>query len=363
MTRTGSTLNTATLSSQGLRVLGVCYRNMEPKPAYKVADETDMTFIGFVAFMDPLKETAGESLELLRQAGVKLKVLTGDNEIVASNICSQLGFQVVQARRGKTYDSSLGRLVSTTTIEPMNIVSGNEIEAIDDNALARVVERADIFTRVTPAQKSRIMNALKANGHVVGFIGDGINDTPSMKVADVSISVVNAVDIAKESAEIILLNNDLKVIRDGVIEGRKTFGNTMKYILMAISSNFGNMFSAAAASLFLTFLPMLPIQILLNNLLYSFAQLSIPTDNVDQKYVTRPQRLSASDRVESSESFFDSLNDGYNSFTSIIALPANARRPLSAMARITSSSWWILPMSRIVVVPDRISSAIPSIAE
>jgi len=279
------------LSSQGLRVLGVCYRHMEPKPAYMVADETDMIFIGFVAFMDPLKETAGESLELLRQAGVKLKVLTGDNEIVASNICSQLGFQVFQARRGKTFDSSLGRLVSTTTIEPMNIVKGTEIEAIDDNALARVVERADIFTRVTPAQKSRIMNALKANGHVVGFIGDGINDTPSMKVADVSISVMNAVDIAKESAEIILLNNDLKVIRDGVIEGRKTFGNTMKYILMAISSNFGNMFSAAAASLFLTFLPMLPIQILLNNLLYSFAQLSIPTDNVDQEYVTRPQRL------------------------------------------------------------------------
>ena len=280
-----------TLSSQGLRVLGVCYRAMEAKPAYKVADETDMTFVGFVAFMDPLKATAGESMELLRQAGVKLKVLTGDNEIVAANICSQLGFQVVQARRGKTFDSSLGRMVSTTTTEPMNIVKGTEIEAIDDNALAIVVERADIFTRVTPAQKSRIMRALKANGHVVGFIGDGINDTPSMKVADVSISVVNAVDIAKESAEIILLNNDLKIIRDGVIEGRKTFGNTMKYILMAISSNFGNMFSAAAASLFLTFLPMLPIQILLNNLLYSFAQLSIPTDNVDDEYVTRPQRL------------------------------------------------------------------------
>lgn len=279
------------LSSQGLRVLGVCYRAMEAKAAYKVADETDMTFVGFVAFMDPLKATAGESMELLRQAGVKLKVLTGDNEIVASNICSQLGFQVVQARRGKTFDSSLGRMVSTTTIEPMNIVKGTEIEAIDDNAMAIVVERADIFTRVTPSQKSRIMMALKANGHVVGFIGDGINDTPSMKVADVSISVVNAVDIAKESAEIILLNNDLKIIRDGVIEGRKTFGNTMKYILMAISSNFGNMFSAAAASMFLPFLPMLPIQILLNNLLYSFAQLSIPTDKVDDEYVTRPQRL------------------------------------------------------------------------
>ena len=283
------------LSSRGLRVLGVCYRS-EPagKTVYKVADEADMVFLGFIAFEDPLKETAGESLDLLRQAGVKLKILTGDNEIVARNIGQQLGFQVYKSRRRKTFDESLGHMVSTSSVEHMNIVRGTELAAIDDNALARVVEKADIFTRITPAQKSRIMNALKANGHVVGFIGDGINDTPSMKVADVSISVVNAVDIAKESAEIILLNNDLTLIRDGVIEGRKTFGNTMKYILMAISSNFGNMFSAAAASLFLNFLPMLPIQILLNNLLYSFAQLSIPNDYVDQEYIEKPQRLKTS---------------------------------------------------------------------
>ena len=185
-------------------------------------------------------------------------------------------------------------MVRTIEIEPTNIVRSTEIEAMDDAVLARAVERADIFTRVTPSQKSRIINALKANGHVVGYIGDGINDTPSMKVSDVGISVVNAVDIAKESAEIILLSNDLKVIRDGVIEGRRTFGNTLKYIMMAISSNFGNMFSAAAASLFLSFLPMLPIQILLNNLLYSFAQLSIPTDNVDPEYIEHPQRLNTS---------------------------------------------------------------------
>ena len=192
---------------------------------------------------------------------------------------------------GKRYENTVGGFVSTVEVEPTNIVRGNEIENTTDDALQLIVERADIFTRVTPVQKNRIMNALKANGHVVGFIGDGINDTPSMKVADVSISVANAVDIAKESAEIILLNNDLKVLRDGVIEGRKTFGNTMKYILMAISSNFGNMFSAAAASFFLTFLPMLPIQILLNNLLYSFAQLTLPTDNVDPEYINRPQTL------------------------------------------------------------------------
>jgi P-type Mg2+ transporter len=174
------------------------------------------------------------------------------------------------------------------------VVKSSEIENIDDDALARVVEKADIFTRVTPAQKNRILNALKANGHVVGFLGDGINDTPSMKVADVSISVTNAVDIAKESADIILMRNDLQVIADGVAEGRKTFGNTMKYIQMAISSNFGNMFSAAGASLFLPFLPMLPIQILLNNLLYSAAQLALPADNVDQTYIQKPQRLRTS---------------------------------------------------------------------
>jgi len=280
------------LSSQGYRVLGVAYAKLkENKPSYAVADEKSMVFLGFIAFVDPLKETAGESLELLRQSGVKLKILTGDNEIVTGQICQQLGFQVYQYRRGRKFDDAVGRVTRTVAAEPMNIMRSSEIEDMNDDALAMVVEKVDIFTRVNPAQKNRIMNALKAKGHVVGYMGDGINDTPSMKVADVSISVVNAVDIAKESADIILLKNDLRVISDGVIEGRKTFGNTMKYIQMSISSNFGNMFSAAAASLFLTFLPMLPIQILLNNLLYDFSQLTIPTDNVDADYVKKPQRL------------------------------------------------------------------------
>jgi len=283
------------LSAEGLRVLGVSYRKLsDDRASYSVTDENHMVFLGFIAFTDPLKETAGESLELLRQAGIKLKVLTGDNEIVTSKICQQLGFQVYQFRRGRKYDATVGQVTRTIELEPINIVPSSEIENMNDDALARVVEQADIFTRVTPAQKNRIMNALKANGHVVGFLGDGINDTPSMKVADVSISVINAVDIAKESADIILLRNDLKVISDGVIEGRRTFGNTMKYIMMAISSNFGNMFSAAGASLFLPFLPMLPVQILLNNLLYDFAQLTLPTDNVDRIYVQQPQRLQTS---------------------------------------------------------------------
>jgi Mg2+-importing ATPase len=277
------------LSMQGFRVLGVCYRKVEEgKTAFSTADGKEMVFLGFIAFMDPLKESARESLELLRQSGIKLKILTGDNEIVAGQICQQLGFQTFQFSRGRKYDDATGFFTRTIEMQPINIVPSSEIQDMNDDALARVVEGADIFTRVNPAQKNRIMNALKANGHVVGFIGDGINDTPSMKVADVSISVTNAVDIAKESADIILLQNDLKVISDGVTEGRKTFGNTMKYIMMAMSSNFGNMFSAAGASFFLNFLPMLPIQILLNNLLYSFAQLALPSDNVDHTYVQRP---------------------------------------------------------------------------
>jgi Mg2+-importing ATPase len=279
------------LSNQGFRVLGVAYKKVTAQTKYAVSDESNMVFMGFIAFTDPIKATAGESLEQLRKAGIKLKILTGDNEIVAGKVCDQLGFQVYQYRRGRKYDAQTGTVTRTSEVEPINIVQSSEIENIDDDALARIVEKADIFTRVNPGQKNRIMNALKANGHVVGYIGDGINDTPSMKVADVSISVMNAVDIAKESADIILMKNDLKVITDGVIEGRKTFGNTIKYIQMAISSNFGNMFSAAGGSLLLPFFPATSIQLLLGQLLYSFAQLALPIDNVDQTYIQQPQRL------------------------------------------------------------------------
>jgi Mg2+-importing ATPase len=178
-------------------------------------------------------------------------------------------------------------------------VLGVDIAKMNDDALARVVESSNIFARVTPSQKDRIISALKTNGHVVGFLGDGINDAPSMRVADVSISVENAVDIAKESADIILLHKDLTVLEEGVLEGRKTFGNTIKYVMMGLSSNFGNMFSAAGASLFIGSVtnfqyPMLPVQILLNNLLYDISELSIPTDNVDQEYIEKPKRLDTS---------------------------------------------------------------------
>ena len=239
------------LSNQGFRVLGVAYRKVEGKSTYVIADESSMTFMGFIAFTDPIKETAGESLELLRKAGIKLKILTGDNEIVAGKVCDQLGFQVYQYRRGRKYDALTGTVTRTSEVEPINIVQSSEIENIDDDTLARIVEKADIFTRVNPAQKNRIMNALKANGHVVGYIGDGINDTPSMKVADVSISVMNAVDIAKESADIILMKNDLKVIRDGEIypdgsklKFRKHVQRRRSFVIFTISADVT--YSAAA---------------------------------------------------------------------------------------------------------------------
>ena len=256
------------LSYEGYRVLGVAYKRLrEYKPAYSLNDENEMVFLGFVGFLDPPKETAREAIKLLKEAGVELKIITGDNELVTRRVCEQLDFEV----RG--------------------ILLGNEIEQMHDDALARAVEEANVFCRVTPAQKNRIISALRANGHVVGFLGDGINDVPSLKNADVGISVDNAVDIAKETADIILLENDLRVLHKGVLEGRKTFGNIMKYVMMAISSNFGNMFSVAGGSLFLPFLPMLPTQILLNNLLYDLTQTAISADEVDQEYLEKPKRL------------------------------------------------------------------------
>ena len=225
-----------------------------------------MILVGFITFIDPPKESARESVQQLAESGIELKILTGDNEFVTRKTCELIGLPV------------------------KGVLQGTEIDAMDVQTLSRVVEDITIFSRVTPVQKNRIMNALKKNGHVVGFMGDGINDAPSIREADVGISVENAVDIAKESADIILLKNDLRILHDGVLEGRKTFGNTMKYILMGTSSNFGNMFSVAGASLFLPFLPMLPIQILLNNLLYDMSESMIPTDNVDLSYLNTPKK-------------------------------------------------------------------------
>jgi Mg2+-importing ATPase len=256
-----------TQSEQGFRTLAVCYRSLPAEQDhFSPADENDMVFAGLVTFIDPPKESTRDSVRLLACSGIELKILTGDNEQVTKKTCELIGLPI---------KGTLG---------------GAEIEHMDDSTLSRVVENVTIFSRMTPVQKNRILIALRHNGHVVGYMGDGINDAPSLREADVGISVENAVDIARESADIILLKNDLRILNDGVLEGRRTFGNTMKYILMGTSSSFGNMFSVAGASLFLKFLPMLPIQILLNNLLYDVSESAIPTDNVDESYTRTPKK-------------------------------------------------------------------------
>jgi Mg2+-importing ATPase len=302
------------LSSEGFRVLGVSYKQLgEKRQVCSVDDENGMVFLGFVAFIDPPKETAMESLQLLGKAGVEVKILTGDNEIVTKKTCEQLDFEI------------------------KGIILGSEILQMHDDALARVVGQANIFARVTPAQKDRIIHALKSNQHVVGYLGDGINDAPSLKTADIGISVDNAVDVAKESADIILLEKKLRVLHDGVLEGRKTFGNTMKYILMGTSSNFGNMFSVAGGSLFLPFLPMLPIQILLNNLLYDFSQLGIPTDNVDPEYVGKPKKLDVS-LIRRFMVFFGPISSIFDFLTFFVMLFLfNATEPLFQTAWFVES--------------------------
>jgi len=253
-------------SEQGFRTLAVCYRVVKGEQTqFTIGDERQMILIGLVTFIDPPKESALGSIKMLAASGIELKILTGDNEVVTRKTCELIGLEV------------------------KGILTSAEIDQMDVETLSRRVENVTIFSRMNPSQKNRIMVALRKNGHVVGFMGDGINDAPSIREADVGISVENAVDIARESADIILLKSDLRILDEGVVEGRKTFGNTMKYILMGTSSNFGNMFSVAGASLFLPFLPMLPIQILLNNLLYSISQTAIPTDNVDSEYTQKPK--------------------------------------------------------------------------
>jgi Mg2+-importing ATPase len=255
------------LSQQGYRVLAVAFKPAAPEQqVWRVGDEREMILAGFLTFSDPPLPDAGAAIEALRRDGVKVKILTGDNELIARHVCSQVG---LNAER---------------------IIRGEEIDRLTPSALAAVAEKHTVFARVTPAQKHRIILALKGRGHVVGFLGDGINDAPPLHAADVGISAPNAVDVAKDAAEIILLERDLRVLHQGIIEGRKAFGNVMKYLLMGTSSNFGNMFSMAAASAFLPFLPMLPTQILLNNFLYDLAQVTIPTDNVDRTYIHKPRR-------------------------------------------------------------------------
>jgi Mg2+-importing ATPase len=263
---------TRELNEDGLRVLVVAIRR-DPagERAYGVADETGLTAVGCLAFLDPPKDSAATAIRALHHHGVAVKVITGDNEAVTRKICTEVGLDVTA--------SALGR----------------DIEQLDDDALDAMVEKTTVFAKMSPVQKARVVKALQRRGHTVGFLGDGINDAPALREADVGISVDTATDIAKESADIILLEKNLMVLEEGVLEGRVTFGNIMKYIKMTASSNFGNVFSVLVASAFLPFLPMLPLQILVQNLLYDLSQLSIPFDRMDEEYLRQPRKWDAGD--------------------------------------------------------------------
>ena len=255
------------LNEDGFRVVAVAYKKFpQAKPVYSIEDESDLTLLGYIAFLDPPKESAAAAIKALGAGGVTVKILTGDNEIITRKICREVG------------------------IDPGRVVLGSEIGAMDDQALTKIANATTVFAKLSPPQKARIIAALHASGHVVGFLGDGINDSPALKAADVGISVDTAADIARESADIILLEKSLMVLQEGVLEGRRVFGNITKYVKMSASSNFGNMFSVLGASIFLPFLPMTAIQVLTNNLLYDVSQTTIPTDNVDEDYLAIPRK-------------------------------------------------------------------------
>jgi Mg2+-importing ATPase len=256
------------LEGEGFRVLGIAWREVPlDHPHAVVGDEAELVLAGYAAFLDPPKASAGAALAALGASGVAIKIVSGDSDLVTQHICAELKIPVT------------------------GVLTGREIAQMDDTALRASVEAVNLFCRVNPSQKDRVILALKARGHVVGYLGDGINDAPPLHSADVGLSVDSAVDVAKEAADIILLEHDLQVVHEGVLEGRRTFANIMKYILMGTSSNFGNMFSMAGAALFLPFLPMLPGQILLNNMLYDVSEVPIPLDEVDPEEVRAPRVL------------------------------------------------------------------------
>ena len=253
------------LSEDGFRVLAVATKKLGAQTTFTKADESELVLTGYLAFLDPPKDSAAKAITALRQNGITVKVLTGDNDLVTRKVCSEVG------------------------IHAEKILLGSQVENLTDEQLAKEVEATDVFARLSPAHKKRVVQALQCNKHVVGFMGDGINDAPALRAADVGISVDTAVDIAKESADMILLEKDLMVLEEGVLEGRKVFVNILKYIRMGASSNFGNMFSVLGASAWLPYVPMQPIQVLSNNLLYDFSQVAIPTDNVGTAVISKPR--------------------------------------------------------------------------
>ena len=259
------------LNNLGYRVLAIAYREFpRTKTTFTVADESGMILLGYIAFFDPPKDSAAQAIASLQKVGVKVKILTGDNALVTKKVCGDVGLIINR------------------------LVTGNELANLSDEEFSIVIEEANVFAKLSPIQKEKVINVLRQKGHVVGYMGDGINDSPSLRAADVGISVDSGADVAKEAADIVLLEKSLLVLEDGIKEGRKVFANIIKYIRMGASSNFGNMFSVIGASILLPFLPMKPIQILLNNLLYDFSQTGIPTDNVDQELVENPLKWNIS---------------------------------------------------------------------
>ena len=263
---------TSTLNRQGLRVVAVATKYLPARSGdYQRIDESDLILEGYIAFLDPPKESTAPALKALKASGITVKILTGDSELVAGKVCHEVGLAVG------------------------DVLIGSEIERMSDNELAHVAQHVTLFARLTPMHKERIVRLLKREGHVVGFMGDGINDAPALRAADIGISVDGAVDIAREAADIILLEKSLMVLEQGVIEGRRTFANMLKYIKITASSNFGNVFSVLVASAFLPFLPMLPLHLLIQNLIYDVSQVAIPFDNVDEEQITKPQRWNPTD--------------------------------------------------------------------
>lgn len=310
------------LSAQGNRVLAVAVKEIKSnkKDSYIKADEEKLELLGFVSFLDPAKRGVGEVLAGLNSIGIEIKIITGDNELVTQKVCADVGLGI------------------------KGILTGKDIDHLTDTALRIRALRTTVFARCSPIQKNRVISALRAKGRVVSYLGDGINDAPSLKAADVGITVDNGVDVAKEAADIVLTKKDLAVLKDGVIEGRKVFGNTMKYIMMGMSSNFGNMFSAAGAVIFLPFLPMLPIQILLNNFLYDLSQVTIPADNVDEDWLKKPHRWNI-DFIKKFMLFFGPVSSMFDFMTFFVLF-----RLFSSSENVFQTGWFMESLATQVLV-------------
>jgi Mg2+-importing ATPase len=315
------------LNRDGFRVLAIAYREFpRDRSTFSVEDESELILLGYIAFFDPPKSTASEAISLLAKVGVAVKVLTGDNGLVTEKVCRDVDLRVER------------------------MVTGGELAGMSPEAFSEAIEASNVFVKLSPSQKEQIVAGLRRAGHVVGFMGDGINDAPALKAADVGISVDSAVDVAKEAADIVLLEKSLLVLEEGILEGRRVFANIVKYIRMGASSNFGNMFSVVGAAYLLPFLPMQPIQILTNNLLYDFSQTGIPTDNVDPELVAKPLKWNI-DNIKRFMVFIGPISSLFDYATfalmwfvfraSAFSDPATTAAGQDSLARLFQTGWFV----------------------